>query len=199
MADEEQFVPEVGDEESFNDWEHPEPGPLDSEGWLDPDVGVPPVVDDLRPGETLEQRDSRLLQRNADEREEDRPEGTEYNPRPDRILDLVKPAEPVIRGSAVKVIDSYGVETWRDLRTDEQATQTFFEVRAEERGLTLADLRRRFPPGRPKPKDRYRRQVVAEIVEEAFGAGAKTSTIEKVLGLDRRRISELRNPDKIGP
>jgi hypothetical protein len=34
--------------------------------------------------------------------------------------------------------------------------------------------------------------VVAEILEEAFAAGAKTSTMEKVLGLDRRRISELR-------
>jgi hypothetical protein len=99
----------------------------------------------------------------------------------------------------VKVIDSDGVETWRDLRTDEDATQTFFEARAAERGLTLADLQRRFPPGRPKRKDRYRRKVVAEILEEAFGADAKTSAVQKVLGLDRRRISELRNPDISAP
>jgi hypothetical protein len=95
----------------------------------------------------------------------------------------------------VKVIDSDGVETWRDLRTDEEATEAFFEARAEERGLTLADLPRRFPPGRPKPQDRYRRKVLADILEEAFAAGAKTGTIEKTLGFDRRRIAELRNPE----
>jgi hypothetical protein len=183
-----------GDEMSFEDWQHPE---LEDDPWSDANEEA--FVDDLRPGETLEQRDARLLQRNADQREEDRPEGTEYNPLPDRILELFKPPEPVIRGSAVKVIDSDGGETWRDLRTDEDATQTFFEARAEERGLTLADLQRHFPPGRPKSKDRYRRKVLAEILEEAFGAGAKTSTVEKVIGLDRRRISELRNPDISSP
>src|SRR2546422_7137564 len=112
MADEEQSVPEfddaMGDARSFEDWNHYE---AKDEGWLDPERE--PVVDDLRPGETLEERNARLLQRNADEREEDRDEGTEYNPLPDRILGLFKPAEPVIRGSAVKVIDSDGVQTWR--------------------------------------------------------------------------------------
>jgi hypothetical protein len=180
----------MGDAMSFDAWEHPE---LEDDPWSD--ANEERFVGDLRPGETLEQRNARLIAEQEHEKQADRPEGTEYNPLPDRILGLFKPAEPVIRGAAVRVINSDGIETWRDLRTDEDATQTFFEVRAGERGLTLADLQRRFPPGRPKPKDRYRRQVVAEILEEAFAAGAKTSTIERVLGLDRRRISELRNPD----
>jgi hypothetical protein len=194
VADEEQFVPQFDDATmSVEAWEDEPEG----EGWFDAERDS--VVDDLRPGETLEERNARLLQRNADDREEDRGEGTQYDPLPDRILELFKRPEPVIRGPAVKVIDSDGVETWRDLRTDEDATQTFFEARAAERGLTLADLRRRFPPGRPKRKDRYRRKVVAEILEEAFGADAKTSAVEKVLGLDRGRISELRNPDISAP
>jgi hypothetical protein len=98
MADEEQFTPELGDEESFDEWEHPEPGPLDSEGWLDPDVGVPPVVDDLRPGETLEQRNARLLAAFHAEKQADRPEGTRRDPATDRALELFKPGEPVSTG-----------------------------------------------------------------------------------------------------
>jgi hypothetical protein len=75
VADEEQFVPQFDDATmSVEAWEDEPEG----EGWFDAERDS--VVDDLRPGETLEERNARLLQRNADDREEDQGEGTQYDP-----------------------------------------------------------------------------------------------------------------------
>jgi hypothetical protein len=193
MSDDEQFFPELDDTAmSMAAWEE-EP---EDEGWLDADQE--PVVDDLRSGETLEERDARLLQRNADEREEDRPEGTEYNPLPDHLASLGfgrsdRPTRANIRGNAVKVITAEGAESWRDLGTDEDAVRIFIEAHASESGLSMEDLRRRFRPGKPRTRERYRRRQLAEIVQAAVAAGAQQTMIGEVLGLAPPRVSELAN------
>jgi hypothetical protein len=202
-VDDEQVIPELGDGDSFEEWNHYEPP--EDEGWLDPDVARPPVVDDLRPGETLDERNARLIRQQDRERQADRPEGTKSNPPPDRLVVYVegkpyalggeRPTRSRIRGSAVKVTDAEGTESWREIGVDDEAIRAFVEAHGLERGFSLEDLRRPFRAGRQRPKERLRRRVLAEIVTAADDAGAKTSALEKVLGLDRRRISELRGSE----
>jgi hypothetical protein len=205
MSDDEQLNPELGDEEAFGASLHFDPddgvGSWDEEHYVD--VHIPPVVDDLRPGETIEDRNERLLAQAEQERQWDWPEASPPEPWPDRLIEAFTrreyPTTGLTHGSAVRVIDKDGNETWRDLRKDEEATRTFIEAHGRERGLSLAELQRKFRNGRPTPKERYRRQVLGEIFRAALEAGAKTAMVEKVLGHDRRRLAELRileNPDK---
>jgi hypothetical protein len=192
MSNHEQEGPlELGDEQmSVDAWADPP----EDEGWLD-DHDLPLVVDDLHPGETIKQRNARLLEQQVRERGEDRSESTSYDPPPDPIVaELLRPRErytDVIRGSAVKVIDADGNETWRDIGNDDEALRQFIEAHARESGYSLDELRRRIPPGRPNARDRRRRVVLAEIVAAAKKAGAKNPAIERALGVSRQRISDL--------
>lgn len=158
------------------------------------DVHVPAVVDGLRAGESLEERNARLLAWSAEARESARPEGTVSDPPPDGLLRTPRPTDRV-RGSAVRIVDPEGNESWRDIGTDTAALVLFVQAHGEDRGLSLRELRKPFAAGRPKARERFRRMVLSEIVIAAKSAGAKTGAIEHVLGLDRRRISELVGSD----
>jgi len=60
---------------SYDDWENYDP---DDDAYYDADL--PPIVADLRPGETIEKRNARILEGNRQQREADRPEGTKSDP-----------------------------------------------------------------------------------------------------------------------
>jgi hypothetical protein len=212
--DEDPGASELGDDEAFEEWDHHEP---DDDPFSVAEL--PPVADDLRPGETLEERNRRRLAQNAREREAERPAGTITNPPPDRLvarLDHVQrrivwgdepsfrdtPTRRLIRGSAVKVTDAQGNESWRELGRDEEATRVFVEAHAQERGFTVDELQRPFRSGRPgraHPRELARRRVLAQILLAGVAAGAKRATLEAVLGHSKQRITELlrraQNPD----
>jgi hypothetical protein len=168
--------------------DYDDPYGFEIEGEHFPDL--PGVVDGALPGETLEERNARLLQLNAEQRQLDRPEGTVSDPRLDELVRVARPTDR-IRGSAVRVVAADGGESWREIGKDTAALVLFVQAHGQERGFSLEELRRPFSAGRPRPKERFRRKVLGDIVAAAKAAGAKTSAIEAVLALDRRRISEL--------
>jgi hypothetical protein len=204
MSEHEHEQQELGDEASFDEWNHFDALEHDGGPGMWDDASEERFVGDLRPGETIEQRNARLLEQQRQERERDRPAGTQYDPKMDALLKLGREDDPVARierlfgkperrihGSAVKVTAADGTESWRDIGEDDEALRQFLELHAEERGYTLEELRRRIPPGRPTPRNRLRRRVLAEIVATAKKAGAKNAAIEHALGLTRQRISDL--------
>jgi hypothetical protein len=97
--------------------------------------------------------------------------------------------------AAVKITGPDGSVHWEGLRNDEAAIRAFCEEWAEKAGSSRAELARPFPRGRLTLVDTTRRRQLAELIAAALDAGASQAGLAAALGLNKRRVSELANPD----
>jgi hypothetical protein len=139
---------------------------LSADVWEEGDAGADAVgdesdsllyhvgVDDWAAGETLAERNARILKRNDADRQAARPG------------DEIKPHRPA-------AFDA----------NDAAALRLFFRRGAEAAGLTFGQLVRTMPPGRPSETDKRRRDVLARLVAQARDERqAKVETIAQVIG-----------------
>lgn len=133
-----------------------------------------PVVEigDWKEGETLAERNARLLAQNDAAAQAARPEGTESNP----TIGLPT------RAPRMKA---------RGLGDDENAIRDFFELAARSVGFSFAELVRPARPGPPRAADRGRRDALAVIVARAREGGGKFEAIARVAGRSLATAAQL--------
>jgi hypothetical protein len=117
------------------------------------DYSVAGVVGDHQAGETIDERNARILAGNAAERQVDRPTGE-------------------ARERRAAAFDP----------SDAASLRLVFRRGAESEGLSLTELLRRTPPGRPTEEEKHRRDVLAKLVAQARDERqARVETIAEVI------------------
>ena len=167
---------------SLEDWEgYDDEGgvPFDDEDDLDSSL-----VADFLEGETLEERNERILARNAEQREDDRSTTN------DLLVPVMKPRTRR-RTSVVKVTRPEG-EDWMELGGDLGAIRTFVSMRAHARGADLAELVKPTPAGNLCEADRRRYDVLAIIAAEARARKANIEALGSVINRSSTgRVADL--------
>jgi hypothetical protein len=141
---------------------------VDDGGWLgdgDEDVGPP---GDWGDDETLQERNERILRRDAATRQADRPGGVAGDPRP-----IERAPRPEVRGR-------------RLLATDAATARAFIRGREVALGLGAGELLARPRRGRPTPEAQRRRVALAGVLAELREMGA---TLELLAAASGQQLS----------
>jgi hypothetical protein len=177
---------------AFDDWEN-----YDPEDGAYYDADLPPIVADLRPGETIEERNARIRERNRQQREEDRPEGNKSDPglhfvkgrreiHPHTIdFHVATPGHAARRGTVLQAPKP------PDPAGDPIAVRSFLIERAKASDYQLDDLAKPTPPGRLTTPEQTRRNALACVVAEARAEGAKVEVLAEILSRSISTISTL--------
>lgn len=165
------------DAQAFDDWDQDEAE--DAGNFWQPGDDEDNAIDDWREGETLEQRNARLLAAAATARGAERPEGTANDPEMGAsfsILNARRGREHVSLG---------------ELGHDDAAIRSLLADLSASSPFTFAELVAPTPSGRLPEVEQERRNTLACGVAEARRQGAMVEALGRVLGRPRSTINAL--------